>query len=661
MLTTVLFLIILTTVALLPRCLALSPLVNGRNKKNAFRGHDTKHESRGRRLISTANSAASSTYLYMVEEGKSPSDDPQHQSSQQSQTKQRWTEYITPELEMPTTTQQEPIHDGLIPSRPKIVVFGASGRIGRRIVKKLVSSGVDLDVVAFVRDAKKLERVLYDEEDLVLENLVQERNFDKTGYTKGQGSDNGPRLQVIVADLVSRRDVYMQSFETEREKKKLDLWVDRAKNYFATKGWTYYNATSDIKTSNDIEILESGGEEALRDAIIGATIIISCLGTFRPSNIWTDYLRVPILRIFRKDASKWCSDPRHPYYVNFLTTKKILDYAEQEEQRRAASLELKNERAVLEEEWGRVREQWLTESEEEGFESSIASGLKKKRHDVVSDNRRQSNTSNFERKDAVILPKNGRLPSSHDRIKFIRISHVMVGQSPFRVWNCLANIFWSQVSRFELMGELLMESSKLVDTIVLRPGEQTDDERNSNQTSLQLRIDGKVPSPSLVGRDDVADLAVVAALTSTMSLDGTNRNESIVSGGTKSSHNQCAHHFTWAIRWTGQHLSPPQGLRPDGLFNAALCFADAVRGEIIIDERQQVNKKQIMSYFGGRELIRLNLWRRRLMIPKPYVQSLAISIPVYMILGVLTWYLFGNTAMPFLAKLRRALVLASAF
>lgn len=311
-----------------------------------------------------------------------------------------------------------------------------------------------------------------------------------------------------------------------------------------------------------------------------------------------------------------------------------------------AALELENERVMLEEQLRKGREQWLLENEEEGFESSIALGLKKKRNDGVSDHRRQANTYIFDSQGATILPKNGRLPSSHDRIKFIRISHVMVGQSPFRVWNCLANIFWSQLTRFELMGEMLMETSKLVDTIVLRPGELTDEERNANQTSLQLRIDGKVPSPSLVGRDDIADLVVVAALTSTPStLDSTH-------GGAKLSQNQYANHFTWAIRWTGQYLSPPQGLRPDGKSNAALCFADAIQGELIQGVRRKRNRNRIMSYVGGKEIVTLNSWMRRLM--KPYVQSLAISIPVYSVLGLFTWYLFGKTAMTTLWKLRCA-------
>ena len=596
-------------------------------------------------------------------EGGWPSQQQQQQQQQQSsssQTKQLWTDYYitTPDIETPTVTDQEPANAAAMPPRPKIVVFGASGRNGRRIVKKLLASGADVDVVAFVRDSKKLERVLYDEEDLAMEAFAARgRNKDDVdGSAKRANSrnDNGPSLQVIVADLVSRRDVRGRSFESEGEKKLLDSRVRRAKRHFATKGWNYFNATSDAKTSKDIDILESGGEEALRDAIAGATVIISCLGTFRPSNFWMDYLCVPIVRIFRMDAGKWCSDPTHPYYVNYLTTKKILEEAEKEQRRRAASLELERERFVLEEELRRGRERWRREKEdeEEGFEKRIAAGLRNKRNNGVSENRRRVDKHIFGSEDAVALPESGRLPSSHDRIKFIRISHLMVGQSPFRVRNCLTNIFWSQLSRFELMGENLMRSADLVDTIVLRPGPVTDDQRNLNHTSLQLCIDGTVRSPSLVGRDDVADVAVVAALTKiTSQTNNTNHYQRNMTEGIELPQNKkSAHHFTWALRWTGQHISPPQGLRPDGFSNAALCFADAIQKELKAEERRNMNKENLLTYMGGKEWIKFNQWRHRL---KPYSQSLAISIPIYATIGFLTWYLVGQTIMTTFWRLKQ--------
>lgn len=517
-----------------------------------------------------------------------------------------------------------------------------------------------MDVVAFVRDVKKLEKVLYDDQDLVMDNLVESAS--------GKKGKSGPRLQVVVSDAVSRRDVYQQSFETEDEERVLDVWVDKVQHYFAGRGWKNNNSTGDFKSlendtkvNNDVDILESGGEEALRDAVSGATILISCLGSFRPSNFWTDYVRVPILRVFRRDVTKWCSDARHPYYVNYLTTKKILDEAEREQKRRSAMLEFEKERLTREETLKQGREKsGGTGMEEEGFESEIAARLtrlRRKRNEVGLSKSQNNNNYNSNGEDAIRLPKKGKLPSSSDRIKFIRISHLMVGHSPFRLWNVLTNIFWSQLSKFELMGEMLMEASTLVDTIVLRPGDLTDDKRNANHTSLQLCIDGTVESPSMVGREDVADLAVVAALTKT-SLNNTSQGVNDAKNETESKianapHKQSsAHHYTWAMRWTGQHLSPPQGLRPDGLPSAALCFVKALKEQTKIDRHERLKEHKLKSYYGGKELVRLTRLMRRGRL-KLYSQSLAISIPVYAAMGLLSWYLFGQAFINLFLRLKQ--------
>ena len=618
---------VLLLLASLTICMALSPLLYGGSSSrqsyilggNQIRQH-TKHSK-------------SSTLFYMVE-GPPEQQPQQTTTTPQKQQQQLWAEYISPDLDIPTTTEIDVVYPGHIPPRPKIVVFGASGRIGRRIVKKLLSSGVNMDVVAFVRDRQKFEDVLYDEEDMILDNLL-------TGNDDGS-RNNGPRLHVVISDVVSRRDLYQRTFETDSEKKVLDDWVSKAKVYFIRKGWTYNNSTSlnsfedDDKIANDVDILESGGEEALRDAISGATIIISCLASFRPSKIWTDYLKVPLARVFRKDVSQWCSDATHPYYVHYLTTKKILNEAEKEQRKRDILVQFENEKLLLEEELRRGREMRdrARGKEEEGFESEIAEGLRKKRN-TDSFGQEQGNTNDAHK--AVSLPKSGQLPSTRDRIKFIRISNLMVGHSPFRPMNVLTNMFWSLVSRYEYMGEALMESSKLVDTIVLRPGDLTDEERNVNHTSLQLCIDGKVESPSLVGREDVADLAVVAALTKS-SRNATDTGSS------------AAHHYQWALRWTGQHISPPQGLRPDGLSTAALCYVKAVKEQTKKDGKKRLKEKRLESYHGGRELMRLKRFRRRL---KPYLQSFAISVPVYSAIGLMSWYLFGQAFIELFGRLKR--------
>lgn len=252
------------------------------------------------------------------------------------------------------------------------------------------------------------------------------------------------------------------------------------------------------------------------------------------------------------------------------------------------------------------------------------------------------------------LPRgSGRRPSPNDRIKFIRIGSLMVGRSPFRFWSVVTNVFWSQLSRFEDMAEEAMESSGTVDTIVLRPGDLTDEERNVNHTSLQLRVDGRVDFPSLVGREDVADLVVVSALTRTC----WNETTTIPTGGmgmgrtNNRSSSAPAHHYAWAMRWTGQHLSPPQGLRPDGLGDAALCFLRAVNEQAKLDGKTRSRESRLKTYLGGRELMGFRKWRRRRL--RPFVKSFAVSVPVYATLGALGWYLFGTTLAELYSRLRR--------
>ena len=504
-----------------------------------------------------------------------------------------------------------------------------------------------MDVVAFIRDRRKFEKVLYEEEDLVLDNLMSNNANGK--------KRTGPRLEVVISDVVSQRDVFETSFETNNETKILDYWVNSAKIYFDRKGWTYDNTTSsdvlnsydnDDKVAHDIDKLESGGEEAIRDAITGATIIISCLASHRFSRLWTDFIRVPLLRVFRKDASKWCPDSHHPYYVNYLTTKKILDEAEKEQRRRDVVLQFENERLLLEEQLRKEREKMMLRAgkEEEGFESTIAAGLKKQRS-VAG----QEQGSNINVENAVRMPTSGQPTSINDRIKFIRVGNLMVRRNSFSPLTLLTNTFWSQLSRYEYMAENLMEKS-VVDTIILRPGDLTDAERNINHTSLQLCVDGKVPSPSLVGREDVADIAVVAALSKTSGNNTTTDGVSM--------ERSPAHHYNWALRWTGQHLSPPQGLRPDGLSTAALCFVKAMKQQKKLDKDRRLAKYRIESYYGGKGFLRLKRWRNRL---KPWTQSLAVSTLVYTTISIALWYTLGSVVIDLLSLLKRRVIVPQAF
>ncbi|KAL7528664.1 hypothetical protein ACHAWF_002654 [Thalassiosira exigua] len=549
-----------------------------------------------------------------------------------------WSEYAPPpDAEVPTVTQRDPTRLDQAPPRPKVVVFGASGRLGRRVVRRLLESEMDVDVVAFVRSAQKLERVLYDEEDLVVGNLVD--------------AGRGPRLKVVEADVVSQRDVYQREFETEDERRVLDDWVGKSRRYFAGLGWNYNNSTElhsfedDAKVAADVNALESGGEEALRDAVSGATVLVSCLAAFRPSDVWTDFLRVPVLRVFRRDASQWCSDPSHPYYVHYLSTRKILEEAEAEQRRRDQRVQVEKERAALEERARKARER-AGGREEKGFESEIADRLaemRKKRSAGLHD-RRDAKDNNA---DALQLPGSNLRPSPSDRIKFIRVSHLMLGRSPFRPWAVLTNILWSQISRFELMTEMIMESSTLVDTIVVRPGELTDAVRNRNHTSLQMRIDGRVDSPSLVGREDVSDLVALAALTKTSGSE--TGLPSKMDATSRQGQPSPAHHYTWAMRWAGQHLSPQQGLRPDGLRSADCCIVRALEEQAEADQRRMSNERKLTSYRGGGSLMRFRRWRRGL---RTYAHSFAVAGCLYVAMGLLLYVAMGQIFLDLCTRLK---------
>ena len=81
---------------------------------------------------------------------------------------------------------------------PKIVVLGATGKIGRRVIRQLMALESDMTIVAFVRDYDKACDVLYDE--LTIEH-----------------SSKGPTLQLVVMDLVPPS--FVAGYKAEEEKK----------------------------------------------------------------------------------------------------------------------------------------------------------------------------------------------------------------------------------------------------------------------------------------------------------------------------------------------------------------------------------------------------------------------------------------------------------
>jgi hypothetical protein len=576
----------------------------------------------------------------------------------------------------PTTeTQYHQSNTGMDLPRPKIVIFGASGRTGRRILCKLLNSGANVDIVAYTRDPIKLGQVLYNNEDLVLGNLINNDRIsnDRGGDQNNSRNGSGPTLRVVVGNVVSSRQNNI--YQGHKKMKIKDTGL-RGLQFVMPLFWgrsTYNNATTTsvgtIGNGNNASLLvnddcstkddddDDDDDAILQDAISGATVLISCLGTRRQTNVWTDFLRVPILRIVRcNNIGKWCTDMTHPYYVNYITTKRILEVAEREQRKREVSIELlERERLMLDERLNQLKEEEEVD-EEEGFESEIAAGLRKKRqHELYEQQQREKRPLySHDIRNVVTMPLGGKLLSTTDRIKFIRISHARVGRNPFRLRNILNNILWSQVSRYERMGEMVLEESALVDTIVLRPGDMTNEERNMNTTSLQLCVDGVVPSPSIVGREDVADIAAILALTKTSSSSATVPEYNYDNNMKFPPPMRLAQHWTWAMRWTGQYISPPQGLRPDGQPNAATCFVLSIKEQIERDRKRKLRMEIMKTYHGGREVLRLKRWSRRSL--SPHLQSLAILLPVYLTLGIISTYLFRPTFIELYSQLSRGTI-----
>jgi hypothetical protein len=153
------------------------------------------------------------------------------------------------------------------------------------------------------------------------------------------------------------------------------------------------------------------------------------------------------------------------------------------------------------------------------------------------------------------------------RIRFIRVSDLNVAQNPWNLIPLMTNIVHSVTLRSQEMAERLLDDSTLVETVVIRPGDLIDDERDVKTTAIQVSSSGSVPDPSRVGRDDVASLVVEAAIMITP-------NETSATEGPST-----PFHYTFATRWVGQDMAPypPQGRKRDGHEDPSIAFQKAVK------------------------------------------------------------------------------------
>jgi hypothetical protein len=417
-----------------------------------------------------------------------------------------------------------------------------------------------MTVVAFVRDYDKACRVLYD--DVLVARAAKTK---------------GPQLQIVVGDLVPPEE--LPGFVDEDE----ELWAQTAQS--AAK---FYG--NNVQDYDNRDMYQPDVNEALQEAIKGCTSIISCVGAVRPTNLWSDYLAVPLWRLFRHDVSSWCKDQSHPYYVHYASTRKVLGFAEREQLKREACA-------------------------------------------------------------AVYAEEDEMQPREIPRIRFVRVSDLCVTQKPWDFIPLVTNALHSMVFRYQDMTERLLEESKVVDTVILRPGDLIDDERDVNTTHVQVDATGKVPCPARVGRDDVAELAVSAVMFQAPNVTV------FEDDGDATTKQSLPLKMSLGVRWVGEELDPypPQGTKRDGLPDARKCMNKALNEYRANQNRAQRRKRKTKANIPVSIARYASSRRRRL---KPY--GVFVAVPVYFFLWVMLQnmirYIPGYTekVAPVLARIRDA-------
>ena len=460
-----------------------------------------------------------------------------------------------PTMDPTTDTSFDYLGPRSIPEKPKIVVLGATGRIGRNVIRQLMQMKCDMEIIAFVRSYDKAIRVLYDD-----------RVFVSSGGTADVNRNNNgrPTLQIVEGDLVPPEELpgfVQDNTEEENEWRKT---AKSASDFYGDK----------IQDYNNRELLPNVNE-SLEDAIRDCTTIISCVGSVRRTHLWHDVLARPFVRLLKADVSSWCKDSKHPFYVNYASTRKTLGYAEREQVRREAAA--------------------ATVAESEGLDLN-----------------------------EIYVP----------RIRLIRISDLCVGYNPWGIVPVVANALHSLTFRYQEMAEQILEDSSLVETVTLRPGDLVDEERDVNTTSIQVSCNGRVQSPALIGREDVATLAVAAATFVTQNRTDSNSRKS-------DSRTTEPFHYTFGCRWVGQTLDsyPPQGNKLDGHPDADVSFRRSLN-TLYRSEREQKRRNERTHNSDKKQLSSTDLIvrmaqqvdkrRQKRRKSKPY--GIFVAIPLYMTL-----------------------------
>lgn len=272
---------------------------------------------------------------------------------------------------------------------------------------------------------------------------------------------------------------------------------------------------------------------ALENAVRGCDAVVYCAGTVR-STTWRDMC--PPWRPATTDVTRWgCHDRTHPYFVHYRATADLLRIVEDEVGRRDRADEEERERR-------RVREQRLGMRSEEAEEEESGSTF-----------------------------------------TIVRVSDLCVSLPAWAPVAMTINLLRSMTFRYQAMTDRLLAnaSSDRLRTVILKPGEFTDEERDPETASLQISSTGVLPSPALVSRADVAELAVAVALGDhgAVARRKGRRELGDASGRRRGSDDEeevlpPLPPFTeLAVRWVGEELSPqPQGRRRQGHRDAAACW-----------------------------------------------------------------------------------------
>eukprot|EP00977_Amphora_coffeiformis_P000719 scaffold158_cov141-Amphora_coffeaeformis.AAC.3 len=448
-------------------------------------------------------------------------------------------ESMDPIRQRPTATSKSPVTETAtplpepdkLPVNHKIVVLGATGRVGRLVVRQLLEESPDgTQVVAVVRDYDKACRVLYD--DLIV--TKHDRRI--------------PKLQIVATELVSRSEMPAAPAAAEDDEEDDEMhaaWLKRAQaaaTFYGTKVTDY----------DDGRVTDEDNAYALEQIIQGCTAVVSCVGSVRTSKPWQDWR---LTRLLRKDVRKWCADESHPYYTQFHTTRKVLHLAEREQERRNVLFQAQDD----------------------------------------ADENKEANTELLtRRRDKNAPPRRIRFVRLSDLAVTQKPWHLVplltntMRSMVFRYHEMADDL----LIQSRLLDTVVVRAGELVDEE--RDVDEVGVQVNVDEYQILNATTGRVVrasggavrqgegndqngvpscdwSPSRVGREDVAALLSASVLAPWLSEAADNQTESATSSV----------HYTLATRWSGDAKAmapyPPQGTKTDGCRTAAKSLQKAVR------------------------------------------------------------------------------------